>query len=234
MRILAALTVQRVVLCPRAASALAQLNIQSAAIFNPPPPNSMPQRNRAEHEPFRLLFVGTYGRRKGAFDLIEAFSRARAEDIDAQLIFVGREEASGEEATLREHVAARGCTEHILFAGVQRHDDLLNRYAAADAVCLPSLHDALPMAIIEAMAAKLPVIATEVGCIPDLVADGVTGILVNPGDIRALAEAIKTLARDPELARQCGEAGQRRINELAAPARISDAWHRMYAHAGSA
>ncbi|KPJ53750.1 hypothetical protein AMJ39_03345 [candidate division TA06 bacterium DG_24] len=82
-----------------------------------------------------------------------------------------------------------------------------------DLFVLATETEGLPVSIIEAMAVGKPVIATQVGGIPELVEDGITGLLVRPGDDHALADAILRLLRDPALARRMGEAGRRRIAE---------------------
>ena len=82
--------------------------------------------------------------------------------------------------------------------------DHLAYLGAADAFALPSYHEGFPMAILEAMACALPVVATNVGGIPELVKDGRDGFLVRPGDVGSLANRIRTLATDPALAARLG------------------------------
>src|SRR5205823_4362177 len=83
--------------------------------------------------------------------------------------------------------------------------------AAMDIFVLPSLHEALPIAALEAMAARLPVIATRVGGNPEVVQDGITGLLVPPGDETALYKAVIRLLDDPTLASRLAEAGQAHV-----------------------
>jgi glycosyltransferase involved in cell wall biosynthesis len=92
-------------------------------------------------------------------------------------------------------------------------DDVAEQLARADVFVLSSRSEGLPMAILEAMAAGLPVVATAVGGIPELVADGETGLLVPPGDADALAEALRRLVADPELRRRLGDAARTRVEE---------------------
>jgi glycosyltransferase involved in cell wall biosynthesis len=92
-------------------------------------------------------------------------------------------------------------------------DDVAEQLARADVFVLSSRSEGLPMAILEAMAAGLPVVATDVGGIPELVADGETGLLVPPGDADALAAALQRLVADAELRRRLGDAARARVEE---------------------
>jgi glycosyltransferase involved in cell wall biosynthesis len=93
-------------------------------------------------------------------------------------------------------------------------DDVPELLAAADLFVLSSRSEGLPLSVIEAMAAGLPVVASAVGGIPELVVDGETGVLVPPGDARALASALRRLLADPQLRRQMGDAGRLRAQQL--------------------
>jgi len=108
-------------------------------------------------------------------------------------------------------VSRSGHSSSFEFLGeVDRHEVTRLLYGS-DVLVLPSENEGLPMVIIEAMAAGLPVIASRgVGTIPDVVIDGETGILVPPREPGAVAEAIVKLASDPELRRRMGQAGQLR------------------------
>jgi glycosyltransferase involved in cell wall biosynthesis len=97
----------------------------------------------------------------------------------------------------------------VLFLG--RRDDIPALLAQCDVCVLPSLSEGLPLAVLEAMAAGKPVVACAVGGVPELVADGQTGLLVPPADPQALAAAIRGLLSDPVLARQLAAAGQARV-----------------------
>jgi glycosyltransferase involved in cell wall biosynthesis len=90
-------------------------------------------------------------------------------------------------------------------------DDILQVLSALDLLALPSHYEPFGRVLIEAMAAGKPTVGTQVGGIPDIIEDGVTGLLVPPGSPDALAKAITTILEDPIKARQMGDAGQRRV-----------------------
>jgi glycosyltransferase involved in cell wall biosynthesis len=153
-------------------------------------------RPRSDREgPMRVLFVGNDVERKGLPTLLEAVAGLEGE---AALDVV-----SGDEIEEHEFVRVhRGVT-----AGSERLREL---YAEADVFALPTHADAVPWAVLEAMAAGLPVVASGVGAIPEMVGDA--GEVVPAGDAGALTAALRRL-HDPERRRQLGEAAQARVHE---------------------
>jgi glycosyltransferase involved in cell wall biosynthesis len=114
---------------------------------------------------------------------------------------------------LREELEAYahdlGLDGKALFTGWRR--DLPRLYADLDVVALTSINEGTPVSLIEAMAAAVPVVATAVGGVPDVVVDGETGYLVKEGDVKGMAEAIMELLRDPKKARQMGQQGRETV-----------------------
>jgi glycosyltransferase involved in cell wall biosynthesis len=103
---------------------------------------------------------------------------------------------------------------HVDFTvGVLTHEEVRRRYAAADILVNPSLSETFGMSLIEAMAMELPVTATEIGGMKEIVRDGTTGLLVSPNDPHALADAMIMLLSDPARARQMGAAGRTSVLE---------------------
>jgi glycosyltransferase involved in cell wall biosynthesis len=98
-----------------------------------------------------------------------------------------------------------GLQSKVILAG--QHSDMPGIYAAMDIFVLPSLNEGLPMTILEAMAASRPVIATRVGAIPSVIKDGETGLLVDPGDVNGLRDALTRLLTDSDLCCSIGSAG---------------------------
>jgi glycosyltransferase involved in cell wall biosynthesis len=231
LRILDRMVVEWVGVGPATTRLLGNIGIDARWVSNPVRLDVTGRRGTRSHS-VRLLVVGRYGKRKGGPELIAAVAKAQNAGVTATLRFVGSEEHEGEEAELRAEVDRHALDGAVEFVGTARGDELLAHYAAADVFCLPSKREGLPLAILEAMAAGLPVLATPVGAIADVVEDGQHGILVPPGDSDALAEAITRLASDRELRERLGAAARERVVALCAPVQIARQWRAVYAAAG--
>ena len=154
--------------------------------------------------------IGTVGRLvliKGHTWLIRAVPQVLAEFPQACVVLIGDGPLLGE---LKELAADLGISQHVVFLGT-RHD-IPECLAVLDLFVLPSLNEGMGRALLEAMAVGCPVVATRVGGIPDVVADGTTGLLVPPRDDRALAEAILTLLRDRSRRAAYCEAARRYVD----------------------
>jgi glycosyltransferase involved in cell wall biosynthesis len=129
---------------------------------------------------------------------------------DAHLAIVGE----GSEAdALRKRARELGApvAERVIFTG--RRDDISALTADLTIAVLPSLREAQGISLLEAMARRIPVVASDVGGIPEVVTDGVDGLLVPPADPAALADALVRLLRDPRLRERLGEAGYGTVAE---------------------
>jgi glycosyltransferase involved in cell wall biosynthesis len=107
--------------------------------------------------------------------------------------------------------AKLGLGETVNLLGDVSRDRLAEEYVSADIFCLPSVQESFGIVFLEAMAAGLPVVACRAAAIPEVVEDGVTGLLVPPRDPAGLARALEAMAVDPERARAMGEAGRRAV-----------------------
>jgi glycosyltransferase involved in cell wall biosynthesis len=223
----------RVTISPWSEEALARAGVEARCIFNPVPVEPDGAATPGGEGPLRLLFVGAYGARKGCPELVDALARAQRAGIRAELTFLGKERRRGEETRLRRLAERHGVADAIRWAGVVPREAVGAFYRDADAVCLPSHGEGVPMTLLEGMAFGLPVLATRGGGIPDLV-DEASGILVEPGDAGALAEAIATLAADPARRARMGEAARRRALAVGDPHAIATAWRETYAAARAA
>jgi len=168
----------------------------------------------AHRERATMLYVGTLSQRKGLPDLIAALELIRvAGHNNWQLDIVGgsAEVGAAEGQLIRSNVAAAGLTESLL--GPLDADAVRARLSSADIFVLPSYLEGQPLAVLEAMAAGLAVVATNVGANPDVIRDGVDGLLVEPGDVGGLADALTRLLTDPPLRSQLGAAARARVEE---------------------
>jgi len=159
--------------------------------------------------PDHALVIGVVARLvpyKGHADLIAALPRILQAAPTTRLVFIGDGPAAPD---LRHQVHEVGLTDQVHFLGERR--DIPRLLRALDVFVLPSHQEGLGLAIIEAMAAGLPVVATRVGGIPDVVIEGETGLLVEPGNPAELAEAIIQLLTNPHIQRQMGIKGRQRV-----------------------
>jgi glycosyltransferase involved in cell wall biosynthesis len=174
-----------------------------------------PERAR-RYDPPLVLAVGRLIEKKGFDDLIRASAILAAAGVDFRCDIVGKGPLEHE---LRALAAALGVTDRVRFVGPLPREQLIDVYPSAAVLAAPCIvgsdgnRDGLPTVLIEAMAIGVPVVATPVTGIPELVEDGVTGLLVPERDPRALAEAIERLLANEQLAQLLAAAGRRRIEE---------------------
>jgi glycosyltransferase involved in cell wall biosynthesis len=180
-------------------------------------------RARSESPGHRIVCVANFRAQKGHEVLLSAFARVVQELPDAQLVLVG-------DGPLREDLetqAARLAVAHrVRFVGAV--EDVWPYLADADVFALASRYEPLGLAALEAMAAGLPVVATSVGGLTDLVEPGVTGELVEPENPAALAERLTALLRSPDALLAMGAEGRRRAASQRAD-QMSDRYFDVYA-----
>jgi glycosyltransferase involved in cell wall biosynthesis len=162
------------------------------------------------NDPPRVLFAGYLTPRKGVLDLLHASALLQEAGTGHDLVLVGGTPTEGADA---EEQVRQAAIPGARFVGPVPHEAMPEHYRAADVFCLPSWWEAMPMSVLEAMAAGLPVVASAVGEIPRLVQDGVTGVLVPPKHPAALAQALGSLLKDPLRRRAMGAAGRAAVAE---------------------
>jgi len=155
-----------------------------------------------------LMTVGRLHEQKGHCYLIQAISKVRKEFPKVKLLVTGEGE---EENNLKKLVKSLDLTNEVIFAGLS--SDIEEILPMAELFILPSLWEGLPNALLEAMAAGKPVVATKVGGIPEIVVHGETGILIPPRDHDALAIAIIDLLQNRLKAKDMGEAARIRAGK---------------------
>ncbi len=158
------------------------------------------------------LIIGTIGRPrpvKGFHFLLKAFVLLEKKVPDALLVFVGN---GPDEGKLKKMALESGICQKIYF--LDDRDDIPNVLPAFDLFVLPSIWEGMGIVILEAMAAGLPVLATRVGGVPELVLPDVTGVLVAPSDPEAWIDPLKRLLEEPALRTRLGAQGRKRVEDL--------------------
>jgi glycosyltransferase involved in cell wall biosynthesis len=155
----------------------------------------------------RLLFVGRLDPIKGVFPLFDAMKQVKS---DIELVMVGDGPSRAE---LEKRIVEAGLQKRIRLVGAQPATVVQEWLRQSTALVLPSFYESLPLVIMEANAAGLPVIASEVGGIPTLVQQGDNGWLTPPNDPEALAKTIDWLFSDLENAKKMGENGRKRMQQ---------------------
>ncbi len=146
-----------------------------------------------------ILFLGSLGQRKGVLDILRAVPLIFSKHPDARFLFAGGEENRGEKLRIDQLCKEKQITKKVQFLGTVTGLAKLELFQSAMIYILPSYGENLPFALLEAMAVGLPVIATPVGAIPEIVKDGRNGFLIQPGDYQALARRINQLLNDRAL-----------------------------------
>jgi glycosyltransferase involved in cell wall biosynthesis len=169
-----------------------------------------------------LLFVGRLNAQKGIADLIDAMAAVPA-DLSLDIVGDGPDERA-----LRSRAAAHRVDGRVRWHGKLPPSAVASFCRTATAVVMPSHEEGLGLVAAESLLTGTPVIAYRSGGIPDLVSDGTTGILVPPGDVRALAGSITALAGDPARARAMGAAGRAQMVDRFAPAKVAATYAGIY------
>jgi glycosyltransferase involved in cell wall biosynthesis len=151
-----------------------------------------------------VLFVGRLDPVKGVPLLLQAFAAVRARHPGARLSVVGDGPARGALEAQAQDLGAEG----VSFLGYRTQDEVAALLEQADMLVLPSFAEGVPVVLMEAMASRIPVIASQVAGVPELVADGVSGFVVPPGDLATLTDRLDRLLADPDLCARMGQAGR--------------------------
>lgn len=182
----------------------------------PPPPTVRPRRDgRTASDPIRILSVGRAVEKKGYQDLLDALA-ALPQDVHWQFVHVGGGPLL---ARLKARARALGMNAQASWLGAQPHDAVLREYRQADLFVLACRvakdgdRDGLPNVLLEAQSQGLACVATRFSAIPELIEDGVTGLLVPERDSAALCAALSRLIVDRDARERLGVAGQKRVRE---------------------
>ncbi len=184
-------------------------------VYNGITPSAFPGA-RIGGGPLRIISIGRLIEFKGFHHLIGACGLLRKRGFDFSCTIIG--DGPWREI-LEVHAKEGGIEDRVHFPGVLTQEEVKARFQESDVFALPCIvdrkgaSDILPTVIMEAMACGLPVVSTRLVGVPEMVDDGVTGLLAEPGDEKGFADALERLALNRELARQLGEAGRAAAEE---------------------
>jgi glycosyltransferase involved in cell wall biosynthesis len=150
----------------------------------------------------RILFLGFLSRRKGVQDLIEALARPELRALSWSVTLAG---GGAEQQTFEEQAEWAGVRHRLTFPGWVDREGTRALLAGADLLVLPSYAEGMAMSVLEAMAFGLCVVCTPVGALAEVVEDGVSALVVSPGDVEELAAALAKAISDPDLRRRLGQ-----------------------------
>lgn len=177
-------------------------------------PRSRGSWNGQSADPFTILCIGTMYEVKGQTHLIEACRLLHEQGTDFRCYLVGD---GPDRPALIEQSACAGLADRVQFLGLRPREEIAELLQRVDVVAVPSVptkdgrREGIPVVLMEAMASGVPVVASGISGIPELVEDGQSGFLVPPRDPPALADALQRLYNDPLLRRRLGQAGRHKV-----------------------
>ncbi|MGA8490655.1 MAG: glycosyltransferase family 4 protein [Terriglobales bacterium] len=160
-----------------------------------------------------VLFLSTLMREKGTLDVIASLPSITKRIPDVQVIFAGEWYRLEDRSTALETINRLGLASHVKFVGTVSPPSKYELLSQADVFVLPSYNEGQPYAVLEAMAAGLPVISSGVGCIPETVIDGENGFILKPGTNEDFVDKVVLLLDDEPLRKKMGDASRRRFIE---------------------
>jgi glycosyltransferase involved in cell wall biosynthesis len=163
---------------------------------------------RRHSDPVRLSFLSRMDQWKGVDDLLDACERLTTKSARFELSLAGPPGSAGDAKLFLEKIRRRGLDPFVHYVGERHGDDKSEFLRRADVFIQPSHHEGMPLAMLEAMSHGLPVIATKVGAIPEMITHGVHGLLVAPHRPEQLAEAIAVLVGDGDLRERMSQAAR--------------------------
>jgi glycosyltransferase involved in cell wall biosynthesis len=164
-----------------------------------------------------ITFVGRVTESKGIFDLVEAFSELHGDFPDIRLKLIGPTDDEAERLRIERKLQQLNIGQFVLLAGMQSSEYIVRELESALMMVYPTHLDTSPNSVFEAMVAGVPVIATRVGGIPDMIEHNATGVLVAPRDPTALAQAMRFLLQNPDERRRLGDNARRVIRDRLDP-----------------
>ncbi|HEX3235652.1 MAG TPA: glycosyltransferase family 4 protein [Gemmatimonadales bacterium] len=179
---------------------------------------------RSRSTRIRCLAVAGLSAHGGVADLLHALALLERDRFELEIVGTGPEESR-----LRALAAKLGVAQEVIFRAPVGSADLAERYRAADLFTVAPAAEFTGSGFAEALASGLPIVGSSVGAIPELVEHGSNGLLVRPGDVRAIADAIARLAADLQLRREMGRRNRLKAKATLDWSRITERWLSLYA-----
>jgi len=192
------------------ASELSRLGVKNTVIMDNgvEVPNGISYVAEPSDGVLRILFVGLHSKDKGFDILLRACHRLRSNGIRLELHTIGRWRSEEFRQEVLAFINSANLANVVYFHGLQHAEQKWSVYAQCQVLVLPSLTEGQPLVILEAFGCGIPVVATRVGGIPDIIEDGVNGFLVNAGAAEELARAMRDLAQDCQLRKKMSKANR--------------------------
>ncbi len=203
---------------------------RNAPVYCMPTPVSFPAVRRNGVRGNVILFLGRLEAAKGVFDLLEAVAALRGAIPDVRLVCAGE----GDRAAVARYAGRLGIRESVKFTGWVGPSGKRALLESAAVFALPCYSAGRPIGVLEAMSAGVPVVAAPVGGIPEVLTDGVSGLLVAPGDTATLSRHLRNLLLDPALADRIGAAARESVRRKHSPERTLAPLEELYASLGIA
>ena len=201
------------------------LRRRHSVVFNHAPPAPPRPPSPVRDRPV-VAMPARLGRRKGVDVFLEICRRLHELDVSFDARLIGDWESPDERRRAMDFIRENGLNGVVKDLGLV--EDMAPVYAQTDLLLLPARRDPLPRVVMEAMCWGIPVVASRVDGIPEMVEDGVTGLLAPPEDAAGFAAAADRLLKDPELRRRMGEAGRDRARRLFSPEAYRAAMREIY------
>jgi glycosyltransferase involved in cell wall biosynthesis len=163
-----------------------------------------------------VIYPSRIAEDKGQIDAIRAVELLRERIPKIALFLIGpcKPDEEGYLATLKQYIQSRGLQDTVKILGFVSSPDLMKWYRTADILLFTSFHEGLPFVILEAASMELPIIASSVGGIPEIIQHGENGFLVQPRDVDGYADSIEALIEDEDLRKRFGQEAQKRVGRL--------------------
>jgi glycosyltransferase involved in cell wall biosynthesis len=183
-------------------------------VFNPISDDFFQLPNTDRCDPPMVLWVGKISERKNVLGLLQSFEGVVKHVPTAVLLIIGRTEENDYLSRIKREIVARGLSGNVRLAGQIEHAEILNAYADASVIAMTSIEETAPMCIAQAMAAGKPVVSTRVGGTPSMIEEGISGYLVDTGDMNSMSMRLVELLCNPKKQRDMGNAARSRARKL--------------------